>query len=176
MGPLNVHENQIKDEVFKQSYKTHHFGNTQRSRDLNRSTPVLDFFFAQQKVSPTERLTDRRTDGAPEQQERRTQQVLRERHCSRSHHSPAVHMHTAAQGWINTNGRARAEGVTRVRRDRRTVLGTCPCLHLRARVCVCLCRNTPRAFSGFTAPLSGQLRCCTQRLSTSVGPWLYIFK
>lgn len=130
-----------------------------------RPTPDLDFL-------PAESFTDGKTDGAPEQQERRTQQVLRKRHCSHSHHSPAVHMHTAAQGCINTNGRARAEEVTRVRRDRRTVLGTCLCLHLRA----CVCRNTPRAFSGFTAPLSGQLRCCTQRLSPSVGPSLYVFK
>lgn len=93
---------------------------------------LLFEIFCQQKVSPTERLTDGQTEGAPEQQERHTQQVLRERHCSHSHHSPAVHMHTAAQGGINTNGRARAEEVTRVRRDRRTVLGTCLCLHLRA--------------------------------------------
>lgn len=92
--------------------------------------------------------------GAPEQQEQQTQQVLCERHCSRSLHTPAARMHTLlgeTLSCINMKAQAHAGEVTEVRRDRKTLLESCV---------------SAWAFNGFTAPLCGQRRRCTQEAAT----------
>lgn len=99
------------------------------------------------------RKSDCRT-GAPEEQEQQTQQVLCERHCSHSLHTPAVHMHTLfgeTLSCINMKAEAHAGEVTEVRRDRKTLPDSCVIAW---------------AFNGFTAPLCGQWRRCTQGAAT----------